>query len=134
MLRGLLKTIVLVGVTTVASTFSVLSDEGSFASAGGRSSSGELVVVGSLGGWYDTRTIRVGDVTVYPGPLQPRMSNTIPGDLDADGRVGFTDFLVFAAAFNTTSGQPGYVAGADIDSSGAIDFADFLLFSSAFQG
>jgi len=53
-------------------------------------------------------------------------------DFDDDGEVGFRDFLVFAEAFGTRTGEAEYQAAYDLDSDGAVEFADFLLFASAY--
>ena len=47
-------------------------------------------------------------------------------DFDGNGRVGFPDFLMFAAAFG---GQDGRF---DLDSSGRVDFPDFITFAQSF--
>lgn len=59
-------------------------------------------------------------------------SQTRSADLNGDGDVDFSDFLLFAAAFGKSEGEAGYNAGADLDSSGAVDFQDFLIFANAF--
>ena len=49
------------------------------------------------------------------------------GDIDRDGTVGFTDFLILSANFGQTSnGDP--IAG-DLDDDGLVGFADFLMLS-----
>ena len=53
-------------------------------------------------------------------------------DLDGDGDVDFSDFLLFAAAFGTREGGPGYNAAADLDGDGTVAFSDFLIFANAF--
>ena len=53
-------------------------------------------------------------------------------DFDGDGQVGFTDFLMFAAAFGAQPGQPGYSATYDLNSDDSIGFTDFLIFAAAF--
>ena len=59
-------------------------------------------------------------------------SQTRSADLDSDGEVNFSDFLLFAAAFGTSEGGAGYNAAADLDGDGAVAFSDFLIFASAF--
>ena len=59
-------------------------------------------------------------------------SQTRSADLNGDGNVDFSDFLLFAAAFGKNEGEAGYNAGADLDSSGAVNFQDFLIFANAF--
>ena len=59
-------------------------------------------------------------------------SQTRSADLDGDGDVDFSDFLLFAAAFGTSEGIPGYNAAADLDGDGTVAFSDFLIFANAF--
>ena len=59
-------------------------------------------------------------------------SQTRSADLDGDGDVDFSDFLLFAAAFGTSEGGPGYNAAADLDGNGTVAFSDFLIFANAF--
>ena len=59
-------------------------------------------------------------------------SQTRSADLNGDGNVDFSDFLLFAAAFGTSEGVPGYNAAADLDGDGAVAFSDFLIFANAF--
>ena len=59
-------------------------------------------------------------------------SQTPSADLDSDGDVDFSDFLLFAAAFGTSEGGPGYNAAADLDGDGTVAFSDFLIFANAF--
>ncbi|MDE2830961.1 MAG: hypothetical protein OXN20_12650, partial [Gemmatimonadota bacterium] len=54
------------------------------------------------------------------------------GDIDGDGDVDFSDFLLFASAFGTIEGGTGYNPAADLDGDGAVVFSDFLIFASAF--
>ena len=54
------------------------------------------------------------------------------GDIDGDGDVDFSDFLLFTSAFGTMEGEPGYNPAADLDGDGAVVFSDFLIFVSAF--
>ena len=53
-------------------------------------------------------------------------------DFDGDGTVGFSDFIQFARAFGTGSGDADYDARFDLDSSGDVGFTDFLAFAAAF--
>ncbi len=59
-------------------------------------------------------------------------SQTPSADLDSDGDVDFSDFLLFVAAFGTSEGGPGYNAAADLDGDGTVAFSDFLIFANAF--
>ena len=73
-----------------------------------------------------TKTIQALMV-IRHAPSQARSA-----DLDSDGDVDFSDFLLFVAAFGKSEGEAGYNAAADLDSNGMIDFQDFLIFASAF--
>ena len=53
-------------------------------------------------------------------------------DFDADGAVGFSDFLQFAAQYGTTAGDGTYEARFDLDSDGSVGFADFLVLAGQF--
>lgn len=59
-------------------------------------------------------------------------SQTRSADLNSDGDVNFSDFLLFVAAFGTSEGGAGYNAAADLDGDGTVAFSDFLIFASAF--
>ena len=48
-------------------------------------------------------------------------------DFDGSGEIDFSDFLLFAAAFNTVN--PTF----DLDNSGRVDFLDFLIFAADFE-
>lgn len=54
--------------------------------------------------------------------------NSVIGDIDLDGTVGFSDFLVLSANFGTVGG---YAQG-DLDCNGDVAFSDFLILSSDF--
>jgi hypothetical protein len=67
-------------------------------------------------------------------PLTVKL-NAVPGstksaDFDGDGKVGFDDFFLFAAAFGQSA--TGDNAKYDLDGSGKIDFDDFFLFAGKF--
>lgn len=53
-------------------------------------------------------------------------------DFSGDGRVDFSDFLVFAGGFGKSAGQAGYDARLDLSGNGKVDFEDFLLFAAEF--
>ena len=53
-------------------------------------------------------------------------------DLDNDGTVGFSDYLIFARVFNSREGDGTYAARYDLNSDGSIDFPDFLIFAESF--
>ena len=53
-------------------------------------------------------------------------------DLDSDGKVGFSDFLIFAGVFNSREGDGNYEPRYDLNSNGSIEFSDFLIFAESF--
>ena len=53
-------------------------------------------------------------------------------DFDGDGRVGFTDFVLFASRFGSTPGDDTYEAKYDLDVDNAIGFSDFVIFARDF--
>ena len=53
-------------------------------------------------------------------------------DFDGDGRVGFTDFVLFASRFGSTPGDGTYEAKYDLDIDNAIRFSDFVIFAHDF--
>ena len=66
------------------------------------------------------------NIELLSGPVAPSP------DFDGDGRVGFSDFLIFAENFGTRQGDGQYDARTDLDSDGAVGFSDFLIFAEAF--
>jgi formylglycine-generating enzyme required for sulfatase activity len=54
------------------------------------------------------------------------------GDFDGDGEVGFQDFIVFAKAYGTSSGDEGWVPQFDLNRDGVVEFQDFLIFAQAY--
>jgi len=51
----------------------------------------------------------------------------------ADNTADFGDFILFASAFNTNVGEPGFLVNADTDDDGNVGFADFLNFAGTFN-
>jgi hypothetical protein len=90
-----------------------------------------------------------GNVKTFPldAPRRYRVSGQLRGapplgtqridpgrlDFDRDGRVGFEDFFLFAAAFGATDAAPGSAnARFDLNGDGRVDFEDFFLFADGF--
>ena len=55
--------------------------------------------------------------------------DTLPGDLDGDGEIAFSDFLVLSANFGQDAAS---YADGNIDLTGGVEFADFLILSDNF--
>ena len=53
-------------------------------------------------------------------------------DFDKDGSVGFSDFFLFAEAFEKKEGEPDYEPRFDLDLSGSVGLSDFFLLAQAF--
>ena len=53
-------------------------------------------------------------------------------DVNGDGEVDFSDFLVFVQKFGQRQGDDGYDVSCDLDSDGIVGFSDFLIFAGAF--
>ena len=55
--------------------------------------------------------------------------NVLPGDLDLNGEIGFSDYVVLSSSFGSASSL--YIEG-NIDLMNGTDFTDFLILSSNF--
>lgn len=71
-------------------------------------------------------------ITLTPVFVSAQSADLIASDFDGSGRVDFSDFLEFSAAFGKMSGQEGFDTKYDLDGSGIVDFGDFLIFSANF--
>ncbi len=69
---------------------------------------------------------------VFAGVGSVSAQTAADADFDDSGEVGFQDFLLFAAKFNTARGDADYDARFDLDDSGEVGFADFLTFARFF--
>ena len=70
--------------------------------------------------------------TITPNMHVELQLQALTPDFDGDGRVGFSDFLLFGSQFGARQGDGRYEARYDLDSDGAIGFGDFLIFSGDF--
>ena len=70
--------------------------------------------------------------TITPNIRIELQLQALTPDFDGDGRVGFSDFLLFGSHFGARQGDGRYEARFDLDSDGAIGFGDFLIFGSDF--
>lgn len=59
-------------------------------------------------------------------------SESVVGDFDGDGSVGFPDFLQFAQVYGKHSTDADFDSRFDLDNDGAIGFSDFLIFATSF--
>jgi hypothetical protein len=79
-------------------------------------------------GQWDVSQIASGVITFGSGPVCDPSAGP---DIDGDGTVGFSDFLILSNAFGTNVDGAGHLQG-DLDCSGDVAFADFLVLSNAF--
>lgn len=66
------------------------------------------------------------------GGVQSIAVNALLGDVDGNGTVSFSDFLVLQNTFGSAFGNAVYSSRADLDGNGNIDFTDFLLLQNSF--
>lgn len=85
---------------------------------------------------FDTSTEELlqGPVATSLPPFDITFVDIVRSDFDGNGAVDFTDFLAFAATFQTSHGDEGFSSSSDLDPNGVINFADFLIFASEFDG
>ena len=53
-------------------------------------------------------------------------------DFDGNGTVGFSDFVLLAKVFGSSTGDSGFDARFDLDGDGAVGFGDFVIFAGRF--
>jgi len=66
------------------------------------------------------------------GKVEAEVEPALATDFDANGRVDFEDFLLFASGFGKSSTAADFDIRFDLNSSGRVDFEDFLLFVADF--
>ena len=115
-----------------------LSTWGILDSAGGSAESPKLRLLGgSLGGTIQTGKTQSTGLILESGYVfgsVQKLTEELPGDFDGNGKVEFTDFVIFARGYGKSSGQEGFVAKLDLNNNGRIDFADFVEFARAYGG
>ena len=79
------------------------------------------------------RKIQNVGVAPPPGGFRPSDVMVAPSpDFNRDGEVNFTDFLSFAAHYDTKMEDAEFDVAYDLDQNGQIGFSDFLIFASAY--
>ena len=84
-----------------------------------------------------TFTVGASAIAGYTGPalaaeIPVSADEEATPDFDGDGKVGFSDFILFATVFGSSRGDAGYEARYDLDGDSAIEFGDFLIFAGSF--
>jgi len=64
------------------------------------------------------------------GPVWDFMTEGCKGDFDGDDDIDIYDFVLFAAAYGSESGDPNYNPVGDFDDDGYINIFDFVLFAA----
>lgn len=67
-----------------------------------------------------------------PSAEDPPAPGFSPADFDENGRVDFSDFILFASHFGMSITQADFDARFDLTGDGQVDFEDFLDFTKAF--
>lgn len=93
---------------------------------------------------FDTTTLRISrafqiadgprGVAVRSRPFNFEPSAAVAGkaDFDANGSVGFGDFVLFAGVFGLSLSDSGFDVRFDLDDDNRVNFSDFLLFAGVF--
>ena len=102
--------------------------------SGGGSGQSEHYVLrrGALGGSFQGVLSTAGPYQLISAMPVVSIASAVVGDFNADGQVGFGDFLLFAQNFGLRLGQPSFDARFDLTADGQVGFGDFLLFAGAF--
>lgn len=84
-----------------------------------------------------TLTTNISNNTELTIPLtatatDPSNTTTPTPDFNGDGNVNFSDFLAFAGAFGSQTGDASFDTKFDLNSDGNVGFSDFLTFAAAF--
>ncbi|MBS1706191.1 MAG: dockerin type I repeat-containing protein [Armatimonadetes bacterium] len=59
--------------------------------------------------------------------------NLVNGDVDGDNAVTIFDYVILSDAFDSSTGDPAFVANADLDGDGTVTIFDYLILSTNFD-
>jgi hypothetical protein len=71
-------------------------------------------------------------VDLNPGDM-PGDVESVPGDLNGDGKVDGDDYLLIQAAFGTCKGDASYLVAADYDGDNCITFSDYQIWYALYK-
>ena len=94
-------------------------------------STGGLITAVAEGDATITVSYTEGEVT-ETDTVSVTVSSAANGDFDGDGHIGLADFVDFAAAYGSSTGDPDYDAIGDFDDDGEIGLADFVEFAAVY--
>jgi len=66
---------------------------------------------------------------IAPTPTPTPTPATCQGDINGDGAINSSDFVLFAIAYNSASGDAAYNIKADMNNNGVVNSDDFVLFA-----
>jgi hypothetical protein len=104
-------------------------------SGGGQASAGRSrLVASSVGGSFQTGVLTGNGYRLVAGSplLLEERDPAMAGDFDGDASVDFSDYLLFAAAYGSSSAEPDFDSRFDLDGDGEVGFSDFLSFAQAY--
>jgi subtilisin family serine protease len=83
----------------------------------------------ALKDYYGDIVLTSGGVTIQV-PYWLRVSTPVPGDMNGDFQVNWSDIVILAAAFDSTTGTSNWNPMADLNNDGRIDLSDAILLLS----
>ncbi len=62
--------------------------------------------------------------------MEEGSEQTVPGDLDGDNIVGYSDYIIFRGTYGSCEGDGNFLAGADLDGDGCVTINDYRILRS----
>ncbi len=81
---------------------------------------------GTLTWSYDPSAKTLTFTAIHSSWVEITVDWRIIGDVDRDGDVDYTDFVLLAGAYGSSMGQPAYEPEADFNLDGDVDYDDFI--------
>jgi len=122
------------GVTSSSKAYFWSDAEGTWVECydSGASSGFVWVKVREYSALYPERVPVLTDLTNLPFAISSEEEAATKGDFDSDEDIDLADFVEFAAAYGSSTGDANYDAIGDFDDSGDIGLADFVEFAAAY--